>query len=75
MQLQSIKVILKQAKDKFLDAMESQLIPGLTFITNEFVATLNTSLLFRGLLQLVSAGNYRSAVNMTAQLLEMYGQV
>jgi len=28
----------------------------------------------RGLLQLVSAGNYRSAVNMTAQLLEMYGQ-
>ena len=39
MQLQSIKVILKQAKDKFLDAMESQLIPGLTFITNEFVAT------------------------------------
>lgn len=28
----------------------------------------------RGLLQLVAAGNYRSAVNMTAQLLEMYGQ-
>ena len=28
----------------------------------------------RGLAQLISAGNYRSAVNMTAQLLEMYGQ-
>ena len=28
----------------------------------------------RGLQQLIAAGNYRSAVNMTAQLLEMYGQ-
>jgi len=28
----------------------------------------------RGLLQLVAGGHYRSAVNMTAQLLEMYGQ-
>merc|ERR1712117_523588 len=27
----------------------------------------------RGLLQLISADNYRAAVNMTCQLLEMYG--
>ena len=28
----------------------------------------------RGLIQLISLGNFRSGVNMTAQLLEMYGQ-